>query len=103
MSLSNSALLCGLSQTPPSTPVSAAFSPATLEEQDETAAYIKYLLGCYSVISSFPDLQPSPQVNEAFERLVALCIQVKDESVIKKVCFLSSFKPPKRIPKTDQI
>jgi hypothetical protein len=90
MSLSNSTPLRGLSPTPPSTPISLDFSPTTLEEQDVIAAYVNGVLGCYSTISSFPDLQPSPQVNDAFEKLVAFCIQVKDESIVKNVRLLST-------------
>jgi hypothetical protein len=56
-----------------------------LVERETSVAYIKDLLEYYSLLSSFPNLHPCPEVNEVFEKLVAVCVQVKNESVIRSV------------------
>ena len=47
---------------------------------------VKDILACYFELSTLPSLDPSPVVNQAFEKLVALCCQVSSGESSQKVC-----------------
>ena len=52
---------------------------------DCVTAYVNGILACYSELCSFPNLEPSPEVNHAFEKLVSLCSRVTREVDTSKV------------------
>ena len=55
------------------------------EAADCIGSYVQNIMDCYSDLSKFCDLKPSPEINTSFERLVSLCTQTPDESVTAKV------------------
>ena len=64
--------------------------PYFKEAMDCMTSYVQGITTCYSELSKFPDLKPSPKINDTFERLVSICVQTPIESVTAKVhCPLS--------------
>lgn len=59
--------------------------PAPKKASDWVACYVNDILDCYSKLSGLPDMIPSPEINDAFERLVNLCCQTPDGDVAAKV------------------
>ncbi len=52
---------------------------------DTVAWYVDGILACYAELSGLPDLESSPRVDRAFEKLVGLCSETPDESVVAAV------------------
>lgn len=52
------------------------------ENQEFVNEFVKKILNIYQYLSTQNSLLPSPHVNEAFGKLVSLCTQVLDESII---------------------
>ena len=62
-------------------------------------AYVDGIFACYTELCSFPDLEPSLKVNNAFEKLVGLCSRVPNDADTSEVGSLSS--PSTRLWVTD--
>lgn len=58
---------------------------------DSVACYVDGILACYAELSGLSDLKPSSCVNHAFEKLVALCSETPDESVVAKARAIPTF------------
>ena len=50
------------------------------------SAILAEILSCYRALSKLPTLDPSPQVNALFGKLVQLCSQTPDDATATKVC-----------------
>lgn len=59
---------------------------APKEENDDCVSrYVNGILACFAELSVLPNLKPSLRVNYAFEKLVSLCTETPDRSVVVKV------------------
>lgn len=47
--------------------------------------HIKDILACFLALSQLPDLNPSPEVDSLFGKLVHLCRQMPGERIVNKV------------------
>ncbi|KAH8151079.1 uncharacterized protein LAJ45_04781 [Morchella importuna] len=54
-------------------------------EEDIVEKYISIILSLYAELASFRDLDPAPQVNAAFGKLVGLCAEMLKEEVAEKI------------------
>ncbi|KAL6714667.1 hypothetical protein ACLMJK_008092 [Lecanora helva] len=52
---------------------------------DYVAGTVIDILACYSKLCKFPDVEPSPEINDAFGKLVSLCSKTPDEASSWKV------------------
>ena len=47
--------------------------------------YVDNILACYNELAKLPILEPSPQVNNAFENLVEICAGVPGDTIVERV------------------
>lgn len=55
------------------------------------ASYVTNVLACNAELCQLSELEPSGRVNLAFDKLVGLCSQTPDQSVVAKVRSFTNF------------
>lgn len=53
---------------------------------DCVSCYVNEILDCYYKLSQSPNLEPSPNINSLFGRLVGLCSQIPNEAITSQAC-----------------
>ena len=56
-----------------------------ISDGDCVSKYVDEILGCYHELARSPSLEPSPEVNVVFRRLVDICKQVPAEEITERV------------------
>jgi hypothetical protein len=64
------------------TAITSTFSTFGLDQEETIGVYVHHILDCYAVLANLPNLYPTLVTTQAFNRLVSICTQVPDESVV---------------------
>lgn len=60
-------------------------APESSDNVDSVTSYVNDVLACYSEVCSFPSLGSSPEVNDAFTKLVSLSSQTPNDALTANV------------------